>query len=502
MKTDLHKIINKYPELLLLKDQKWRLNNLYYIKDKEGKHVHFKLNWAQEEVFDTLHPCEIVLKCRQIGMTTFFSILALDNVLWSLLSEKKVQAGIIAHTLEDASNVFKDKLKYAYDHLHPALKVLFKTNSDSAKELSFNHGSLIRVGTSLRSSTLQSLHISEFGKVCAKHPDKAREIISGSLNTIQAGQNIWIESTAEGNVGRYYEMCQTARNKTNLGITDFKFRFFPWWRHPEYSLDENIEINADINEYFDKLELEGIKLTQQQKSWYFKKWESQRDDMLREYPSTPDEAFQASKEGFWYAPEMISIRNAGHVTNISYDRALPVHTASDLGQHDAMCTWFFQINRSSEIMIIDYFERTRCAIDQYAQILQSKGYTYGMHIWPHDANASDRAGYTFVKQAAPFGLSGYVLDNRTSLMDGINMVRTTLGKCWFDNTKCARGIQCLESYGKKWSNQANGWSSEPNHNEFSHGADAFRYLALGIEAITNKGDIDSDYKALRNYWGG
>lgn len=177
-----------------------------------------------------------MLKCRQIGITTFFSILLLDKVLW----EDNVQCGVIAQTLDDASNIFKDKLKFAFDQLHPAIKPLFKLVGDSAKELAFSHGSVIRVGTSLRSSTLQYLHISEFGKICAKDPEKAREIISGSLNTVHVGQSIAIESTAEGKEGYFYDMCQRAlehkRLEKEYGPLDFKCFFFPWHEHPNYSM--------------------------------------------------------------------------------------------------------------------------------------------------------------------------------------------------------------------------------------------------------------------------
>jgi hypothetical protein len=193
------------------------------------------------EILQDPHPFEIVLKCRQIGMTTLFCIDGLDSVLWN----DNFQAGIVAQTLDDASNIFKDKLKFAFDNLHPAIRALFRLVGDSAKEMAFSHGSAIRVGTSLRSSTLQFLHISEFGKICAKDPEKAREIITGSLNTVHIGQRIIIESTAEGREGRFFDMCQEAealqKSGKPLGSLDFRFRFFPWWRHDAYSLDEEFK---------------------------------------------------------------------------------------------------------------------------------------------------------------------------------------------------------------------------------------------------------------------
>ena len=132
---------------------------------------------------------------------------------------------------------------------------------------------------------------------------------------------------------------------------------------------------------------------------------------------------------------------------------------------------------------------------------QEKKYVYGKCIWPQDANARDRAGITFSSQARNYGWSGIVLEPHL-LRDGINVVRNTLGKCWFDRTKCKDGIQCLENYKKKWSPVIGGWSSEPLHDEYSHGADAFRYLCAGIGKLSgNSGNLDGEYKALRSYWG-
>jgi len=234
--STLSQLVKQFPELLNLGDQNWRLNNLYYIKDKQGNRIKFKPNWAQQEIYETLHTAEIVLKCRQIGITTFFTILLLDNVLW----RDNINAGIIMQTLDDASFTFKDRLKYAFDNLHPALRPLFKIVGDSAKELRFAHGSSIRVGTSLRGSTLNFLLISEFGKICAKYGERATEIITGSLQTVQAGQSIYIESTAEGRQGYFFEMTQRAfehaRSGKPFGPLDFKPRFFPWYRCPEYYL--------------------------------------------------------------------------------------------------------------------------------------------------------------------------------------------------------------------------------------------------------------------------
>ena len=232
----LEDIAKEFPEL---SDPKWRLNNLYWIKDSQGQRVKFNLNWAQKEIAADSHPFKLILKCRQIGITTYFSLFLLDRVLW----ENNVNAGIIAQTMEDGSRIFKDKLKYAFDNLDPRLRPLFRIVGDSAKELAFTHGSVIRVGTSLRSSTLQYLLISEFGKICAKDPERAREVITGSLQTVHQGQHIFIESTAEGSESYFFDMCQRAfkqeKDKIPFDLMDFKPFFFPWWKEKTYVLEKS-----------------------------------------------------------------------------------------------------------------------------------------------------------------------------------------------------------------------------------------------------------------------
>lgn len=457
----------------------------------------FSPNWAQTILLQDSSPCKIILKARQLGITTFCCINALDQVLW----QDGIQAGIIAHTLDDASNIFEDKLKYAFDCLHPAIRQRFRLKGDSAKELAFSHGSLIRVGTSLRSSTLQYLHISEFGKICAKNPDKAREVVTGALNTVHAGQSITIESTAEGKEGYFYDMCQKAEQTNPETSLDFKFFFFPWWKHTEYTIGVPVALSQDLRDYFAKLSLEGVSLTDPQKWWYAKKWETQGEDIFREFPSTSNEAFSSSQEGYWYASYIKELYDGGHVTNIAYDRSLPVHTAWDLGQADAMSIWFFQVNRSDDINIFDFWQNNDTRLDQISIILKQKGYNYGTHIWPHDAGARDRSGITFIDQARTLGITGRVLPPH-GFMQGISLVKTMMSKCWFDKTKCKDGLILLENYKKKWSTSLCGWTAEAVHDDSSHAADAFRYLCTGVKTIVaNTGDLKQDYSNLRKYFG-
>ena len=172
-----------------LGDKRWRLSNLYKIKDKNGKIVNFKPNWAQDILLKP-HYLNIVLKARQLGVSTFHAILFLDACLWN----SNVNAAIVADSKPIAREIFLDKVKFAYDNLPQFVRDLCPAHRDNVHEMRFQNGSVFRVATSLRGGTLQLLHITEFAKICQENPTKANEIVSGALNAVQAGQFVCIES--------------------------------------------------------------------------------------------------------------------------------------------------------------------------------------------------------------------------------------------------------------------------------------------------------------------
>jgi len=168
--------------------------------------------------------------------------------------------------------------------------------------MSFSNGSTISVRTSFRSGTIQFLHISEFGKICAKYPDRAKEIVTGAIEAVGKDGYIFIESTAEGNEGYFFDMTMEAKANMETGKElnnlDYKFHFYPWWEDPNYFLDDDhVVIGKEDEEYFDMLkEKYGIEVTEQQKKRYVKKLDILGKDMHREYPSYPEEAFNVILE--------------------------------------------------------------------------------------------------------------------------------------------------------------------------------------------------------------
>lgn len=417
--------------------------------------------------------------------TTFLCILFLDTCLF----RENTHCGIIAHNQEDAADFFEKKVKFAYDNLPDQIRESLSAPADSAKMLAFSNGSSIRVGTSLRSGTYYMLHISEFGKVCARYPGKAQEIVTGGINTVHAGQYIFIESTAEGRQGYFFDFCQAARKRAQMGKApnklQFKFFFFPWWRDPRYILEDETLITPDMEKYFDTLEGLGIKLTNKQKWWYVSKEEIQKDDMKREYPSTPEEAFEASIQGSYFGPQMTQVRKEGRIDVVPYDPLYPVNVFWDIGFNDKMSLWFHQ-RLGSMNHFIKYFEGSGEGLKYYVDYIKATGYTIGAHYMPHDSKAgSAQTGMNFREYANMLGLYGIVQVpralNQEEVHKGIQEVRNMLQTSRFDEKECDLGIKCLDNYRKEWDANLGEFKKKPLHDWASNGSDSMRTGAVGYK---------------------
>ncbi len=463
-------------------------DGFYSIKDKDGKVIPFILNADQRKFLEERHGFDLILKARQKGFTTVIQLDMLDDCLFI----PNTAAGIVAHNRDDAEAFFADKIKFAYDELPPEFHALVSAEQDTAKSLKFSNGSSIRVGTSLRSGTFQRLHISEYGKLCAKYPEKAREVRTGAFNTVQAGQSITVESTAEGQSGHFYELCDKAQKREQQGepltTLDFKFHFAPWYTSPEYVLEGDVGETTQDKEYFDELEAAGIVLTRQQRAWYLKKAEQQGDDMKREYPTTPKEAFEASVEGAYFSKQMVAARLSGRICNLPIlDR--PVYTTWDLGLNDSTAITFWQ-DDGLECHAIDYYENSNETWGHYAGVLLSKGYSYSTHYLPHDG-AQRQQGVDTIKKK--FELAQEAGINPTEILpkiplekDGIDAARTFFPRVRIDKERCARLIECLDNYRKEWDDHLGVWKNKPRHDEFSHGYKSFEGAAIRPVPVVTK----------------
>lgn len=468
-----------------LASRRWRINNLYRITDEKGIEIPFRMNEEQERFYREMWYFNCILKARQLGFSTFIQIFGLDMCLFN----SNVEFGIIAQSIDDAKAIFRNKIKFAYDKLPDWLKEERTASIDSANEIRFNNNSGIRVGTSLRGGTLQILHVSEYGKIAAKYPEKAKEIKTGAFNTVHAGQFIMVESTAEGAGGEFYDLCRRAENLQregkDLSPLDPRFHFYPWWQKKSYRLPNagNI-VDLGLQKYFSALESKGIVLDDEQKAWYAAKAATMGDDMKKEFPSTPGEPFEVAVRGAYYAKEMARVRKEGRICRIPIETSVPVNTFWDLGRNDNNAIWFHQAI-GKENRFVGFYQNSGESLAHYVKHMKEwlpDDCVWGIHHLPHDASVTDLSrtdNKTREQVLNELGLrSTKIVPRIPDLNTGIELTREAFASAWFDE-RLSEGIACLDNYQKDWNEQMAVWRDYPKKSEYNHGADAFRMYAQG-----------------------
>jgi hypothetical protein len=199
-------------------------------------------------------------------------------------------------------------------------------------------------------------------------------------------------------------------------------------------------------------------------------------------------SFEAAIQGAYYAQEMKTATTTGRVTNVPYDPAVGVTTAWDLGIGDSTAIFFAQYV-GQEIRIIDYYESSGVGLDHYAKVLSEKGYHYVEHILPHDVQVKELGtGKSRIETLDALGISDITIAPKLAVDDGIQAARSMIARCWFDEEDCARGIEALRQYRREFDERLKTWRGRPLHDWTSHGADAFRYLAVGKQTRQEWGE--------------
>ena len=238
--------------------------------------------------------------------------------------------------------------------------------------------------------------------------------------------------------------------------------------------------------YFDKLEqTKGIKLSAEKRAWYVKKAETQLADMKREYPSTPEEAFEASIEGAYFADQLATAELQGRIGEHRLLPDIPVNTAWDIGVGDYTSIWLWQQTRG-KIGLVGYYQNCGEGMPHYIEYLKAfrrrTGCTFGAHVFPHDVRVKEwGSSRTRIEQFVESDLDARI-DARVAARqlkdDAINAARQTLSVCWFDAAETDDGLKALRSYRKEWDEEKGIWRDTPRHDKASHGADAFQTLAV------------------------
>ena len=161
-----------------------------------------------------------------------------------------------------------------------------------------------------------------------------------------------------------------------------------------------------------------------------------------QYAQEWETSFEAAIQGAYYGKELLEADEEGRIGNVPIDKALPVHTAWDLGIGDSTAIWFAQ-QAGKEVRIVDYYEAAGVGLDHYAKVLQTKGYLWGEHIVPHDAAVRELgSGKSRIETLASLGIKVRIAP-KLGVDDGINAARLLMAKCWWDKTKTQDGVELL-----------------------------------------------------------
>ena len=199
-------------------------------------------------------------------------------------------------------------------------------------------------------------------------------------------------------------------------------------------------------------------------------------------------SFEAAIQGAYYAQEMKAAKEEKRITNVPYDPSASVIVSYDLGIGDSKAMWFAQFI-GQEVHLIDYYENSGVGLDHYAKVLSDKGYHYESHILPHDVRVKELGtGKSRLETLDSLGVRNIEIAPRLSVDDGIQAARSMLNKCWFDAEKCERGIEALLQYRREFDEKLKSWRGRPLHDWTSHGADSFRYLAVGYRPEQDWGE--------------
>lgn len=487
------------------------MSHLYQIRNKEGKLIRFKRNRAQTHYAQNKWFRNLILKSRQLGFTTDEAIDSLDDVLFT----PNMDALLIAHNLEAGESIFSKKIVFAWEKFPEELRQLYGVDTKTSKTLKFDFGrkgfSSIAVDTSGRSGTYQRVHVTELAEIAKKYPKKVPDIIEGTIPAIPTNGRVDIESTSQGASGEFYEMFMEAWERGQPTIAQqYKAHFYNWtWDDEEMAKIESpipfseMQQADKFEEYARRHNLSPVEITYYYQKWLSlnKKWNA----LKREYPTTPQEAFEAVSEGTFYGETIGLMEQNGQIGVVPWDRALKVHTVWDLGVGKNMVVGFYQRDTvTNTVRKIDYEEGEGSdgLPEMIAKVLK-KPYIFGRHFGPHDLEATDiGTGKTRMETAKKLGFK-FTLVPDQSIEDGINAVDIWLDRLYVDREKCKKWIRAMKGYGREWDEKRGMYKDEPLHDWASHGADEARYAALSEKKMTNDSEMPSRpfYDATTEFWG-
>ena len=311
--------------------------------------------------------------------------------------------------------------------------------------------------------------------------------INGSLFSFTGLANNTVESikSFEGVQIVWCEEAQTISRKS----WDI---LIPTIRKPDSEIWVSFNPNIDTDNTYQRFVVEPpenakvVKVNWQDNPWFPQVLEDERQHSLKtnpDYANIWEGDCKAAVDGAIYSNEIREAQEGNRITTVPYDPMMKVHVVMDLGWNDSMSVILCQ-KGISDLRIIGYIEDDHRTLDSYSAQLKNLSYNWGTMFLPHDGQSKDfKHGISAEDIMKKLGWDIRIVP-KADIESGIKLARMNFHRIYFDKS-AQRLVECLKNY-RRSINSATNEPGAPLHDEFSHGADAFRYLCTSIEAMKNE----------------
>ena len=405
--------------------------------------IPYKPRALQSEMHKNLKRWNVLVMHRRFGKTVFAVNHMIKHALTCPLPRPRV--ALIAPTFTQAKRISWDYVKH-YAGVIPGV-----TFNETELRADFPNGGRIMLLSGENPDALRGIYLDlcVFDEYGMQNPIVWGEVVRPALSD-REGAAIFLGTPAGHN--HFFDILQQAKEQTEEGSEQW------YWKIAKASETKVVK----------ELELDAarVQMTPEQ------------------YEQEYECSFTAAIIGAYYGKLLAALDDDNRITRVPYDPGLPVHTAWDLGINDSTAIWFAQVYRGGAVNVIDYYENSGVGLDHYAEVLRKKDYHWGDHLAPHDIEVRELgSGKSRLETAFGLGIRFKVIP-KMKIADGINAARMLIPKCYFDREKCAEGLEMLRQYRQEWDDRKRMFRDQPRHDFTSHSADAFRYLALGLENRT------------------
>ena len=266
----------------------------------------------------------------------------------------------------------------------------------------------------------------------------------------------------------------------------------PTIRKPNSEIWVSFNPNIDTDDTYQRFVVEPpenakvVKVNYTDNPWFPEVLEIERQHSLKtnpDYANIWEGDCKAAVDGAIYANEIREAQEDNRITNVPYDPMLKVHVVMDLGWNDSMSVILCQ-KGVSDLRVIGYIEDDHRTLDSYSAQLKDMSYNWGTMFLPHDGQSKDfKHGISAEDIMRKLGWDVRIVPKQ-DIESGIKLARMNFHRIYFDKS-ANRLVECLKNY-RRSINSATNEPGAPLHDEFSHGADAFRYLCTSIEAMKNE----------------